>query len=93
MYFSKQISFKISFQFNASYLLENATVHVYATRLVAIITCLPSGLYFFFRRKLYSFVFHSKIRMTFLNSEVVKQFAELAALQMCSVQQWTEWTK
>uniref|UniRef100_A0A8C8BBK7 Integrin subunit alpha 1 n=1 Tax=Otus sunia TaxID=257818 RepID=A0A8C8BBK7_9STRI len=25
------ISFKISFQFNASYLLENATVHVYAT--------------------------------------------------------------
>uniref|UniRef100_A0A8C0V6H4 Integrin subunit alpha 1 n=1 Tax=Cyanistes caeruleus TaxID=156563 RepID=A0A8C0V6H4_CYACU len=31
MYFSTQISFKISFQFNASYLLENATIHVYAT--------------------------------------------------------------
>ncbi|XP_032864945.1 integrin alpha-1 isoform X2 [Tyto alba] len=28
---SEYISFKISFQFNASYLLENATVHVYAT--------------------------------------------------------------
>uniref|UniRef100_A0A8U7NTU7 Integrin subunit alpha 1 n=1 Tax=Corvus moneduloides TaxID=1196302 RepID=A0A8U7NTU7_CORMO len=26
-----EISFKISFQFNASYLLENATIHVYAT--------------------------------------------------------------
>lgn len=47
MYFSKQISFKISFQFNASYLLENATVHVYATRLVAVITCLPSDFFFF----------------------------------------------
>lgn len=40
MYFSKQISFKISFQFNASYLLENATVDVYATRLVAFVACL-----------------------------------------------------
>uniref|UniRef100_A0A672TTZ5 Integrin subunit alpha 1 n=1 Tax=Strigops habroptila TaxID=2489341 RepID=A0A672TTZ5_STRHB len=28
---SEEISFKISFQFNASYLLENATIHVYAT--------------------------------------------------------------
>uniref|UniRef100_A0A8C8BBR1 Integrin subunit alpha 1 n=1 Tax=Otus sunia TaxID=257818 RepID=A0A8C8BBR1_9STRI len=28
---AEEISFKISFQFNASYLLENATVHVYAT--------------------------------------------------------------
>uniref|UniRef100_A0A672TVP0 Integrin subunit alpha 1 n=1 Tax=Strigops habroptila TaxID=2489341 RepID=A0A672TVP0_STRHB len=28
---SEKISFKISFQFNASYLLENATIHVYAT--------------------------------------------------------------
>ncbi|NXC14195.1 ITA1 protein, partial [Corythaeola cristata] len=28
---AEEISFKISFQFNASYLLENATIHVYAT--------------------------------------------------------------
>lgn len=80
MYFSTQISFKISFQFNASYLLENATIHVYATRLVAVF-----AFWFLFFFKLHSFVFHNKTQAT---SELTVKFSvELAPLQMYSVQQ------